>query len=143
MRIHKTSDKISIKIDDITIKISPLTQLQKSELQGHMVKAVNGDMNEAMKSVQKSMKFAIKDIDGVEYENDEGEIEPYKLELEDGMLTDECVDDLLNLPISNKLSSICSTLLGGVPDKILDANGKEIEGIKILKKVGNSGKSKK
>lgn len=143
MRLYKTSDKISIKIDDIEIKVSPLNQLQKNELQGHMMKAVNGNMDEAMLSVQKAMKFCIKGISGVEYEDEGGDLKSYELEFEEGMLSDDCIDDLLNLPVSNKISSVCSALLGGIPNEILDADGKPIEGIKILKKEGKKGKSKK
>ena len=141
MIIYRKDDKVSVKIDDIEIKISPLTHAQKSELQSHMMKAVNGDMNEAMISVQKSLKFAVKDIKGVFF-MDGNDKREYALSFEDGQLTDECIDELLNLPISNKISSVCSALLQGVPDKIVDKDGKEIEGIKILSGGGKKPKKK-
>ena len=133
MLLHKTTDKINVKIDDIEVKISPLSQSQKSELQGHMMKAVNGDMNEAMLSVKKALQFALKDIKGVFYMDGDDKRE-YQLEFKDNKLSDECIDDLLNLPISNKLSSVCSALIGGVPNQILDNEGKPVEGIKIISK---------
>ena len=142
MIIYRKEDKVSVKIDDIEIKISPLTHSQKSELQSHMMKAVNGDMDEAMVSVQKSLKFAIKDIKGVFY-MDGSDKREYSLSFnDDGFLSDECIDELLNLPISNKISSVCSALLQGVPDKILDKDGKEIEGIKVLTSGGKKPKKK-
>lgn len=142
MMIYKTSDKISVEIDGIELKISPLSHSQKTELQGHMMKAVGGDMAAAMDSVRLSISYCLKDIKGVKYQDDEGEIRDYQLSFENGKLTDECLDDMLNMPISGKLNSVCAAMLAGVPDKILDENGKEVEGIKI-KKSKAPGKRKK
>lgn len=134
MLIHRLSDKITVKIDDIEVKISPLSHSQKTVLQGHMIKAVAGDMEAAMESVRQSIKFSLKDIKGVKYLDEEGEARDFALEFENGQITDECIDDVLNMPISGKLNSLCAALLQGVPDKVLDNDGNEIEGIKIVKK---------
>jgi len=144
MMIYKTSDKISVNIDGIDIKISPLTHAQKTQLQSHMMKAVAGDMEAAMDSVRLSISFSLKDIKGITFMDEDGEEREYKLQFEDGLLTDECIDDMLNMPISGKLNSVCATLLQGVPDKIVDENGDEIEGIKIKKSTAKKpGKQKK
>ena len=141
MIIHRKNDKVSVTIDTIEVKISPLTYQQKSELQAHMMKAVNGDMDEAMISVRKALKFCLKDIKGVFYIDDDGEKREYKLEFEDNMLTNDSVDDVLNMPISGKLNSVCAAMLQGVPDAIIDGEGNPIEGIKI-KKLGEKVKGK-
>jgi hypothetical protein len=143
MLIYKKSDKVSISIEGIDFKISPLTFHQKNELQQHMIKAVQGDMEEAMLSVRKSLRFCVKDIKGVFYMDEAGDKREYQLEFEEGQLTDDCLDELLNLPISSKLNSVCAAMLQGVPDKILDREGNEIEGIKIKKLGAKPGKSKK
>lgn len=147
MLIYRKNDKVTVEIDGIEIKVSPLTFGQKSELQGHMMKAVDGEMDEAMTSVRKSMKYCIKEIKGIEYLDEDGEKHEYQLQFEDGQLTDDCIDELLNLPISAKLSTVCSNMLQGVPDKILDDSGNEIEGIKVKKpgepKPGKQGKKTK
>lgn len=134
MIMHRMNDLVSVEIDDITIKVTPLSHQQKSELQVHMMKAVNGDMSEAMKGVKLALSFALKDIRGVFYYENE-EKEEYRLEFDDNKnLTPDCVDNILNLPIANKLNSVCSALLQGIPDAILDNDGKPVKGIKILKK---------
>jgi len=144
MLIYKKSDKVSVSIGDIDFKISPLSFHQKSELQAHMIKAVKGDMDEAMVSVRKSLKYCVKDIKGVHYLDEEGSKREYQLEFEDGELTDDCLDELLNMPFSSKLNSVCAAMLQGIPDKVLDNEGNEIEGIKIKKlAVKKPGKSKK
>ena len=81
-------------------------------------------------AIVKALKVSLKDIKGV-VEDDEGT--EYKLEFIDGEVSDECINDLLNMPYSNKISTICTSLLAGVPDKILDAEGKPLEGVSIVK----------
>ena len=72
MLIYKKNDKVSVQIDEIEVKISPLTHAQKTQLQAHMMKAVKGDMDAAMDSVRLSVKFALKDIKGVQYIDEDG-----------------------------------------------------------------------
>jgi hypothetical protein len=138
MIIFKKNDKVSINIDGIEFKISPLTFHQKSELQTHMVKAVGGNMDEAMTSVRKSLKYCVKDIKGVHYIDEDDVKREYQLEFEEGYLTDDCLDELLNMPFSNKLNSVCAAMLQGIPEEILDADGKPIEGIKIKKREAST-----
>lgn len=130
MKIYRTSDKIEIKVDQISVFISPLSFQQKMEIQDYMSKAAMGDMDSAMKAVRTAVKFCVKDIKGVTDQNNE----PYKLEFQDDKhLSDNCVDDLLNMPVASKISAICTSLMGGVPEKILDHEGKELEGVSIVK----------
>lgn len=131
MIIYRKEDRVKVEIDGISFKISPLTFQQKQDLQRHMIKAVSGDMNEAMISVSKSLKYCLKDMSGVFYIDEDGVKREYKLSFENDVLTDDCIDELLNMPFSSKLNSVCSAMLQGVPNKILDAEGNEIEGISI------------
>lgn len=105
-------------------------------LQSDMVKAANGDLNAAMDAVSNSIKYSLKEIHGVTVEDEEGNETPYKLSFEDnGDLTDECIDDLLNMEESNKINAICSSLIGGVPTgTIKDNNGNPMEGVSIIAK---------
>ena len=138
MIILRKNDTLAVEIDGIKFKISPLTFQQKNELQSHMIKAVKGDMEEAMTAVRKSLKFCLKDIAGVFYIDEDNEKREYKLQFDDKKeVTDECISEVLNMPFSAKLNTVCSQMLQGVPDKIVDQDGKEIEGIKIkAKEVG-------
>lgn len=124
-KIYKTSDKISVKIDDICVKISPLTFEQKCEIQALLVE---GNPMSVVKAATSAVKYAVKGLDGVE--NPDGS--KYDLEFENGTLTDSCVDDLLNIDQDDKLSLVCTSLLNGIPKDFIDPQtGKKVPGIKI------------
>lgn len=124
-RIYKTTDRITVKIDDISIKISPLSYEAKCEIQAELI---SGQTLGIIRAAKKSMQYAIKEISGVE--NSDGS--EYKLEFEDDRLTESCVDDLLNIDQDNKLSFVCTRLLEGIPkDFVNPQTGEKIEGIKI------------
>ena len=141
MIIYRKQDKLTIEIEGIEFKLSPLTFNQKSKLQSHMMKAMQGDMEEAMMSVKESLKFCLKDMKGVFYIDENGDQREYQLQFENGDLSEDCLDEVLNMPFSNKLNSVCSAMLQGIPEKIVDAEGNEIQGIKI-KKRGESKQGK-
>lgn len=131
-RIYRATQKIEVKIDDISVFVSPLTLIQKQEIQGYLVKAGEGDTEASMKLVVTAMKYALKDVRGLVDVDDDGKEFPYQLQFVDGILADSCIDDLLNIPCSAKITMLCSTLMAGVPDKILDpTTGLPVEGIII------------
>lgn len=111
-RIYRTTDRITLKVDDLEIKVSPLSYHQKSDVQRLLSEGLKKNdeikMNEglilAIRHSLKSIK-GLEDVDGNEY----------KLESEDGMLTEACVADLLNIEASPKLITICSQILNGIP----------------------------
>lgn len=127
MRIYRCTDKIEVKIDDVSIFVSPLSFQAKMNLQGLMLKASNGDMDSAMKAVIQALKVSIKDIKGVQ--DGEGE---YQISFDGEEVSDDCINDILNMPISNKISTICTNLLSGIPNQILDSNGEPLEGVSIV-----------
>ena len=116
----------------MSIFISPLSYHQKMELQDLMQKAADGDMDSAMKAIVRALKVSIKDIKGVSTLNEQGKDVPYVLEFQGDEVSDECINDLLNMPISNKITTVCTSLLGGVTDKIMGPDGKPLEGVSII-----------
>jgi hypothetical protein len=144
MRIYRTSQKIEVKIEGISIYISPLSFHQKMELQTHMVAASQGDMDEAMKGVVKALKFSMKGIRGVTVEDHDGNEVDYELSFEDGELTEDCVNELLNMPVANKISAVCTSLLSGIQNQILDHEGKPLQGVSVIQpKMESKSRSKK
>lgn len=131
-RIYKTSSRIEVKIEGLSIFVSPLSYHHKMELQDLMVKAADGDMDSAMKAIVKALKVSVKDIQGVRTLNESGEDVPYVLEFQGDEVSDDCINDLLNMPISNKITAVCTSLLGGVSDKIMGPDGKPLEGVSIV-----------
>lgn len=129
-KIYRVTDRVKVKIDDITISVSPLSKEQKRQLMSLMMKAQTGDLSSAQQSLEEAIKFSVKSISGVTDGNDE----PYALEFQDGALSEACVNDLLNMEIGSKIQAVCIALLNNVPKTFVDQNGKAIEGVKIIPK---------
>lgn len=131
-KIFKTSDRLPIKIHNFEFKISPLTFAQRAEVQSHLVKAHGGDLSEATVASFKAIKFSIKEMKGITCFDGTD----YTLEFTDGVLTDECANDLLNLEIYPELTSFTTSLINGVPDQVLDDKGLPVKGISLLYRDG-------
>lgn len=128
--IYRVTDKVKVNIDDIEIKISPLTYLQKQEVQELMQKAVTeGNMKYAMEGTICAIKYSLKSIKGIKTRDGE----EYELELEDKKVSDNCIDDLLNMKYSQKISAVCTSLVNGVGTQfVIDPNTNEpLEGVKF------------
>lgn len=124
-RIYRCSDRLPVRIGDVDLKISPLSFQQRSEIQSHLMKANSGDMKEAMIGSFIAIKYAVKEIKGIETFDGK----KYKLTFEEdneNSLTDECVNDLMNLECFPKISTLSVGLINGVPDKA------PMEGITLL-----------
>ena len=129
-RIYKITDKIPVKIHDIEISISPLSFENKSVCLDLITKG------EHMKAAVYAMQCSVKSVNGIE--NADGS--PYELVSENGKLSQECVDDLLNMSESPEMQFVAMTLLQGIPKEFVDpATGKPIKGVEFV----NEKKSKK
>jgi hypothetical protein len=128
VKIFRTSDRIPVKIDDVTITVAPLSFDQKTELQTVMMSASKEPMN-AVRGARLAIKFAVKAVAGIE----DMDGNSYKVELgEDGLLTDACVDELLNMEETPRLIAVCSQMIGGVPKGIVDpSTGKAMPGVSV------------
>ena len=135
--VHKTTSIVRYKIDDIEVGIKPLTFLEKASIQKLTQEASVGDMAAAMNLVTETIAICLKDIKGLT--NEDGS--EYKLEIKDGRLTQECIDDLLNLPHTMKLTQLCSAFLNGIPTQVIGPDQKPVEGITLVSNT--SGKTRK
>jgi hypothetical protein len=128
-RIYKRTDRIPVKIDDVVITLAPLSLSEKTDIQQAMLAGrANGNLKEATRGIQLALKYGIKGISGVE--DSDG---PYVLQFEGEHLTDACVDDLLNMEITNKLALVCMSLAVGVPTEFTDENKQPLAGVEIVK----------
>lgn len=138
-RIYRRTDRIVVKIDDITVKLAPLTLHQKTEIQQTMIKSrTSMDIREATRGIALSIQCSLKGLEGVE----DMDGNPYKLQFEDDLLTEACVDDLMNLELTKKLTMVCASMVNGIPKEFADNNGVPIEGVEIVA-VGVSDSEKK
>ena len=121
--IYETSDRINVKVGGVDVTIRPLTRKQKADV---LAQIVNGEYLEA---TALAMKYAITDVAGLE----KSDGSKYQLKSQDDNLTDDTVDNLLNMEISTDLGQLCIKLANGVP--------KDIAEVKIKKKAGKRKKS--
>lgn len=141
MKIYRTSDRLQLKIEDIVFYVSPLDYATKMSIQDLGLKAAKGSMESAMEMFSLVLKRSVKGVKGIE--NQDGSA--YELEKdENGNLTDECVNDLLNSSCGERLTIAAGRLLRGVPDEseLRDDKGNVIEGVSFLSGNGESLSSK-
>lgn len=136
-RIYRTTDRIPVKVDGIKIYLSPLSHEQKAEVQSHMIGFAKGDVKAASRGVVLSLKYSIKGIEGLKTADGEA----YSLEFENGVLTDDCVSDLLNADFNEKLAVMCSSLLHGVPREFTGNDGHPLPGVELIKEKSKPKKS--
>ena len=140
-KILRKSDRIKLGLGEVTVEVAPLSFHERTEVQLAMHEsAKSGDTMGVIKATFLCVKYAVKGISGVELSDGS----KYKLELEDGMLTDECVNDLFSLEQSDKLSLVCINLLQGKYKDFVDpSTGEKIKGVKILSKEKPAKKPKR
>lgn len=127
--VLQDTDRIPVTIDDVTFWIRPLSWHQKMDIMSED-SVTKGDFKNGRQTTIKAIKYAIKNVSGLVTIDDE----PYELKFDpDGLLTNECVDELLNLPFGSKVVTSCYAFVPGVPDAITDAKGNPIEGVKLGK----------
>jgi hypothetical protein len=122
-RIYRTADRIALKIDDLTVKISPLSLHQKTQIQQAMIDGKSeNSLEKATQGIALALKFGLKDIVGLE--NADGS--PYALQFDDSGLTEECINDLMNIQQRDKLILVCSSMANAIPSSF------NIEGVEFI-----------
>ena len=132
-RIYRKTDRIKVKIgkgeDAVVLSLSPLSQHEKLEVQSLMFESrLQGKAKSAVEGVAKAIKFAVKAMEGAL----DSDNKPYQLEFEDGVLKDECVQDILNMELAGQIMFVCSALTSGVPSKFNDNKGEPLPDVEIL-----------
>jgi len=132
MIVLSTKHEVPVKFKDVpgvTLWVSPLRVQEKQLISEVAVKAKGGAKTEnGMRAVFLAVKYGLKRADGLK--NLDGS--DYQLEFEKGdshALTDDCTEDMLNLPCGFGLSTVVSNLSYG-------ALNADVEGAKVdLKKA--------
>lgn len=127
-RIYKPTDRMQFKIGEIIVKIAPLSRHQKNEVQKMMTKGQDKkDLMLLNDAIMLAISYCVKGISGVFDANNE----PYQLEFDEGVLTEECISDLLNMEESKQLIQLCSEFVNGIPKKGAVAGVELIESVPV------------
>jgi len=126
-KILKVSDRVNLRVGEITFTLSPLNYLQKQEL-AECTRMVGGEeVFDLLKAQVYYIKHSLKDIDGVEdFSGDR-----YELEFENDCLTDNCVSEILCLEEKEKLTIAAWQILNGIKDLVDPVSGKKLAGVKL------------
>jgi hypothetical protein len=130
--VYRTSDRIDIKIDSVVFTVSPMDYKTKADIQSNVI------AGRIMDAAVVALKNSVKDVKGLK--NYDGS--QYSLEFDENkILTDECINDLLNISESDKLSLVAVSLTQGMPkDQFTDDKGRPVEGVSIVKRKASSRK---
>jgi len=106
-RILKMSDRIKMKIDDITFTLAPFSYEQKMEMSDCTKIVAGEEIIDVFKTKTLMLKYGLKGIDGV------GD---YRLAFDsEGNLSNECISEILYIEQSAKMLQACYEIHNGVP----------------------------
>jgi hypothetical protein len=108
----------------------PLTVAEKAEITGSLKNT--SDMSDMLDFTRKVISKTLKDVKGLERPDGSS----YRLEFEGEGITNDCLDDLLNLEINEKFITVAGMFLRGVPAEGCIINPKTnepLEGVLVKK----------
>lgn len=128
--IYRKTDLIKLQIGDLIFSLKPLSYLERTEIMGCLVNNEGEVVENAAKATFLAIRYTIRKIDGATLSDGS----KYELEFnEAGNISDECIDDLLNIDTDGKLGLAITNFLKGIPSKLIDPNtNKELKGVKII-----------
>lgn len=116
------------KFYDMEVTLRKLKLEEQKQLQEHVFMAQSGQLSQIFDAGVFALKHCVVDFTGLV--DDEGN--EYKIAKDkNGFLTDETVEDLLSLPVSQELISTAFQTATTTPDQILDAEKKPIKEISL------------
>lgn len=132
--IYKSTDLIDLKIQDLVFSIRPLRYKQRVDIMSCLSNQSGTIVENAAKATFLTMKYTIRKVTGAFLLDGS----PYEIELgEDDNVSDDCIDDLLNMASDSKLGPALHNFLKGIPSKLIDPNtGEELKGVEIVKQEG-------
>lgn len=139
-KIYRKTERKKIKFDDVTISFAALSNIEKSQLAAEAGSLTNA--GEMLDLSYKTLKKCVKHVEGVEY----GDGESFQLKFDKGgEMTNECLEELLTLSVSNEMLAVSQTLIHqfGANEFIDSATKEPIPGVSVLGNEPKAGKKKK
>lgn len=133
MLIYRPSDLIPVEFscgdESFTLYFSPLSVAQKSQI----LASYQADQSpeSQMMFVRKCLSSTLKKASGLTLA-DGAEWQP---DFDDGAISAQSFDDLMSLPVADKVFTVGSMFLRSIPrgDRIVGLDGKELEGVVVKK----------
>lgn len=132
MIIYRLTDRIPVRIGEVTFWLAPLSASQKSELLSLITVKQGEERVKPMELSVRAIQFALKKIEGVQ----DASGETYELLVgEDGYVTRECVEEVLGLDGSDLLIRTCKHFaLEDITDPKVEGVVVDFANVQTLKK---------
>lgn len=132
MIIFKTTDRIPVKMGEVTLWLSPMEFGQKVAIQGAVKMKSGAEITDGFKVALLTLKFCVKEIQGLF--NSDGS--PFECEFEEGgnVLTDACANDLLQMDSAKSLIRACNSLSEAASTAEIEGVIFDLKGVKSVKK---------
>jgi len=115
MKIYRTTDRIPVKLGDLTFWFSPFKWEHKIEVSTKTL-LKSGETSITASQARLAIKYSIKAVDGLMSHDGT----PIILELENDVLTDDSVEDVMQLENISKLTTIAFTWLNEIKDVAIE-----------------------
>ena len=116
MKLYKTTDRIPVKIGEITFWLSPMKWEHKI-LVANAIKTKSGDTHVTASQAKVAIKYCLKKVDGLQ--NHDGTELVLDMDAE-GVLTDDAVEDVLLLESVPSLVTLALSWINGPTEIDLD-----------------------
>jgi hypothetical protein len=126
--LYMPDERIPLKVDDLYIEVTQLTQAHKLILM-ELLSRADVSTESGFEAARKAIQFGVKSIKGIKRSDGSD----YEVEVENGILSEECVNALLNLGVTQKMQAVCLSLLAGFNGQCTDLAGNPIPGVSMLK----------
>lgn len=134
IKVYRLSDRLKLKIGELTFEVAPMTYGQKLEVSQAMTHQGGEQLQDVGKATYLTIKYSVKNVTGIVYP-DGSKWKP-RFE-EDGTLTNELVEELLSLHIKDDLIFACISLMSDFGGKVKNpTTGEELKGVEIVQEEG-------
>lgn len=131
MRIYRATDRIQVKIGDITFHISPLSYRNKIALLNEITRDGGVESQSEAAIAMQTIRYSVKKVDGLTYWDNE----PAEITLdENGDVSETSMIELMQLESVNQLASTCVMLMAKLEDPKLKGVEVKFPGDGIKKK---------
>jgi hypothetical protein len=137
MLIRSKNDRVLVEISGsqteekpVQFFFKPLTVGEKTEITGSL--KPGSEMKEMLEFTRLVISKTLKDVKGLERADGSS----YRLEFEGDNISQDCLDDLMNLEINEKIITVAGMFLKGVPSEggvINPKTGTPLEGVVVKK----------
>lgn len=121
MKLTRLSDRMKLKIGEVVFTIAPVSYFVKKEI-GECTKIEGGEqVFDLSKAQHLYIKHALKKVEGIEdYEGN-----PYELEFDGDVLTDDCISELFYMEQREEFLTACWAVLNDFNEN------KKVKGVKF------------